>query len=286
MLTAMDQLDPNDPRPDFQQVRSIIRSAILGGEYEPGDQLPSIPDLSRHFGLARATVQKAIDLLKAEGLVIGRQGRGLFVRQRTERPVGLRPHIEQIFASADVRIDFAGFSGETLYGVIQEPLDKIRAGQLDAKNVRIRVLVPDMSKPIGLPSLVPSGEDSADVRDRMGRIVRRSAQALTESVSELAALGLLDSGSVEVRTAHVAPLFKLFLLNGTEAFFGFYPVIKHTVVVGGKPTDIFDPMGKDATLFHYVTTDDPDAVDSLYVEQAQAWFDSVWDSVAQEYDAS
>jgi DNA-binding transcriptional regulator YhcF (GntR family) len=284
MLSNMQKLDPNDPRPDFQQVRGIIRTAILTGEYEPTAQLPSIPDLSRHFGLARATVQKAVDLLKAEGLVVGRQGKGLFVRQRTERPVGLRPHVEQLFTSPEVRIDFAGFSGETLHGVIQEPLDKIRAGQLDAKNVTIRVLVPDMSRPIGLPSLVPNGEDSVDVRERMGRIVQRSAQVIVDSVCELAALGLLDSGVAEVRTAHIAPLFKLFILNGVETFFGFYPVVKHTVAVKGKPTDIFDPMGKDATLFHFAATDDPDSVDSRYVEQAQTWFDTVWNSVARDYD--
>ena len=286
MLPRMDKLDANDPRPDFQQVRSIIRAAILSGEYEPMAQLPSIPDLSRHFGLARATVQKAVDLLKSEGLVVGRQGRGLFVRQRTERPVGLRPHVEQMFTGPDVCIDFVGFSGETLHGIIQEPLDKIRAGQLEAKNLAIRVLLPDMSKPIGLPSLVPDGEDSVDVRDRMSRIMQRSSTALVDSVSELAALGLLESGSAKVRTTHMAPLFKLFILNGVEAFFGFYPVVKHAVVVKGQPTDIFDPMGKDATLFHFAATDDPDSVDSRYVEQAQTWFNSVWDSIAQEYDPS
>ena len=120
----------------------------------------------------------------------------------------------------------------------------------------------------------------------MGRILLRATQAIVESVSELAALGLLDSGSVEVRTAHIAPLFKLFVLNDAEAFFGFYPVVKHAVVVKGVPVETFDPMGKDATLFHFAATDDPDSVESRYVEQAQAWFNSVWDSVAQEYDPS
>jgi hypothetical protein len=38
---------------------------------------------------------------------------------------GLRPYIEQAFTREHVTIDFAGFSGETLHGVIQEPLDKI-----------------------------------------------------------------------------------------------------------------------------------------------------------------
>lgn len=282
----MKKLDPNDPRPEFQQVTAILRAAIVGRTFEPGERLPSIPELSQHFGIARATVQKAVDLLKGEGLVVGRQGKGLFVRQRTERSVGLRPHVEQLFTGSDVRIDFAGFSGETFFGVVQEPLDKIRSGQFAVRNVTFRVLVPDMSKPIGLPSLVPQGEDSPEVRSRMSRIVQRSAQALVDSVSELAALGLVESGTAEVRVAHVAPLFKMFILNGVEVFFGFYPVVKHSVALKGQAAEIFDPMGKDATLFHFVRTEDPDAVDSRYVEQSQAWFDSVWGSITQPYELS
>ncbi|MGH3611688.1 MAG: GntR family transcriptional regulator [Pseudonocardia sp.] len=281
----MDKLDPDDARPPFQQVSSVLRAAILTRRYQPGERLPSVAEMSRHFGVAPMTVQKAVGLLRDEGLVITRQGKGLFVRQRTEKSVGLRPHVEQAFASGDVRIDFAGFSGETLHGVIQEPLDKIRAGRLGATSVTIRVIVPDLSEPAGLPSLVPDGEDSPGVRGRMARIVQRSAQAIVDSVSELAALGLIGSGSAEVRMVRMAPLFKLFILNGVEAFFGFYPVVKHAVVVAGEPTEIFDPMGKDATLFHFAATaDDEEAIDSRYIEQAKLWFDSIWDSVAREYD--
>ncbi|MGQ0573897.1 MAG: GntR family transcriptional regulator [Pseudonocardia sp.] len=279
----MEKLDPNDSRPPFQQVTSVIKAAIVTREYEPGDKLPSIAELGRHFDVAPMTVQKAIGILRDEGLVVSRQGKGLFVRQRTERAVGLRPHVEQVFESGDVRIDFAGFSGETLYGVIQEPLDKIRAGQLGATSVHLRVLVPDLTQPIGLPSLAPDGNDSADVRGRMSRIVERSTQAIVDTVSELAALGMIESGSAEVRSVHMAPLFKMYLLNGSEAFFGFYPVVRHNVAIAGAPVEIFDPMGKDATLFHFARSEDEQSIDSQYVEQAQRWFDSVWDSVAHEY---
>lgn len=279
----MEKLDPNDSRPPFQQVTSVIKAAIATREYEPGDKLPSIAELGRHFDVAPMTVQKAIGILRDEGLIVSRQGKGLFVRQRTERVVGLRPHVEQIFESGDVRIDFSGFSGETLFGVIQEPLDKIRAGQLGATSVHLRVLVPDLSLPISLPSLAPGGEDSEEVRARMSRIVQRSTQAIVDTVSELAALGMIESGSAEVRSVHMAPLFKMFLLNGAEAFFGFYPVVKHNVAIAGAPVEIFDPMGKDATLFHFARTEDEQSIDSQYVEQAQRWFDSVWESVAHEY---
>lgn len=65
-----------------------------------------------------------------EGLVVSRQGSGVFVRERTRRSVELEPQIEQAFESDQVSLDFAGFSAETLHGVLAEPLDKIRAGRL------------------------------------------------------------------------------------------------------------------------------------------------------------
>lgn len=279
----MDTLDPNDPRPPFQQVVSVMKAAILTRKYEPGERLPSFGELAKHFGVAPMTVQKAVGVLRDEGLIVTRQGRGSFVRQRTERAVGLRPHVEQAFERGAVAIDFVGFSAETLYGVIQEPLDKIRAGRLGAEKLSLRILLPDLTKPVGLPSLAPTGEDSADVRERMQRIVQRSIQAIQDTVGELAALNLVESASAEVRTFHTSPLFKLLVLNEAEVFFGFYPVMAHAVAIGGSPVEIFDPMGKDATLFHWTVGDDAESIDSQYVTQARAWFDSVWNSVAREY---
>ncbi|GAB3914932.1 GntR family transcriptional regulator [Kibdelosporangium lantanae] len=280
---AMDKLDPDDPRPPFQQVVAVLKASILTRKLEPGEQLPSFGELAKHFGVAPMTVQKAIGILRDEGLVVTRQGKGSFVRQRTERAVGLRPHVEQAFENGQVTIDFAGFSAETLYGVIQEPLDKLRAGRLSADSLAVRILLPDLSASMGLPSLAPDGSDSADVRRRAERIAVRSTEAIQDAVNELAALELVGSATAEVRTYRTSPLFKLFILNGNEAFFGFYPVARHSVAVNGQPTEIFDPMGKDAVLFHYAKSDDESAVDSLYVEEAQKWFNSVWETVTREY---
>lgn len=281
----MDTLDPDDPRPPFQQVVGIMRAAIATRKYEPGERLPSFGELAKHFGVAPMTVQKAVGVLRDEGLVVTRQGKGSFVRQRTERAVGLRPHVEQAFERGQVTIDFAGFSAETLYGVIQEPLDKIRAGRLGAESVTLRMLLPDLTKPVGLPSLAPTGEDSEAVRERMSRILQRSTQAIADTVDELAALKLVESASAEIRTFHTSPLFKLFILNESEVFFGFYPVMTHAVAINGAPVEIFDPMGKDATLFHWAKTDDEDAIENQYISQAQAWFESVWGSVARAYQS-
>ncbi|MGH3718309.1 MAG: GntR family transcriptional regulator [Pseudonocardiaceae bacterium] len=279
----MDTLDPDDPRPPFQQVVALLRASIVTGKLEPGEQLPSFGDLAKHFGLAPMTVQKAVGILRDEGLVITRQGKGSFVRRRTDRAVGLRPHVEQVFATGRVAIDFAGFSAETLWGAIQEPVDKVRAGRLGVESLDLRILLPDLSVPTGLPSLAPDGTDSPDVRGRMDRIVQRSTQAILDAVHELAALGLVRSATASVRTYRTAPAFKLFLLNGREAFFGFYPVVQRPVAIRGEPVNIFDSAGKDAVLFHYAMTDDESAVEAQYVQQAQGWFSSVWDSVARDY---
>jgi DNA-binding GntR family transcriptional regulator len=126
----VEPLDPDDPRPPFQQVANALRAAIRTRRFEPGEKLPSLNELSKSYGVSLMTVQKAIGVIRDEGLIISRQGKGSFVRQRTERAVGLRPHIEQAFEQSRVTIDFAGFTGETLAGAIQEPLDKIRVGRL------------------------------------------------------------------------------------------------------------------------------------------------------------
>ncbi|GAA1953697.1 GntR family transcriptional regulator [Kitasatospora viridis] len=89
-------LDPDDSRPPYQQVNSALRASILTKQpgFETGDKLPSGPELARHFGVARGTVDKALDLLRVEGMIVTRQGSGSFIRERLSRPVGLRPHLE------------------------------------------------------------------------------------------------------------------------------------------------------------------------------------------------
>ncbi len=42
-------LDPNDPRPPYQQVANAIRTAILSRTFEPGDKLPSLNELSERY---------------------------------------------------------------------------------------------------------------------------------------------------------------------------------------------------------------------------------------------
>ncbi|MGB6162020.1 MAG: GntR family transcriptional regulator [Pseudonocardiaceae bacterium] len=276
-------LDPDDPRPPYVQVANALRAAILTKKFQPGDKLPSRNELAKTYAVAPMTVQNALRELRDEGLTVSRQGSGVFVRERTERPVGLGPYLERAFDAQHVVIDFAGFSGETLQGIMQEPLDKIRIGRLTPASIHVRILVPDTTVPMALPCQVEDLTDSPEFRARATGIMRRNTLAIVDNVTELGELGLVADVSAEVRVHRAAPLFKLYLINNEEVFFGFYPVREHIISLGGEPRAIYDVMGKDAILFHHSTTDDDTSTGSQYVEQARSWFDSVWTTIATEF---
>ena len=95
-------------------------------------------------------------------------------------------------------------------------------------------------------------------------------------------MGLVQQASVEIRVHHLAPLFKLYILNNEGAFFGFYPVREHKVTLNGEARPIYDLLGKDAVLFHHTISDDDTSIGSQYVEQARAWFDSIWTTISHQ----
>src|SRR5215469_11906510 len=206
-------LDPDDPRPPYQQVANALRAAILTRKLAPGEKLPSGNELARRYGVARMTVQQAIRLLRDEGLIVSRQGSGVYVRERTARAVALRPHVERAFEQPKVSIDFAGFSGETLHGVIQEPLDKIRVGQLRPESIAIRILVPDTARPWAFPCRAEDQADEPAFRQRAAQISSRHIDGITDSVTELADLGLVTDASAQVRVHGGSATFKLYILN-------------------------------------------------------------------------
>jgi hypothetical protein len=231
------------------------------------------------------TVQQALKLLRDEGLIVSRVGSGVYVRDRADQAVGLRPHIEQAFERTRVTIDFAGLTGETLLGALEEPIERIRRGRLTPESITIRLLLPDMSQPLAVPSRAGSkpGDDPA-VRDRIAEIARRSAGAIMEAVRELGELGLVQKVDVDARVIPLPMMFKMYLLNDEEVFFGFYPVVERDVKIGNKNVPIFDAVGKDTVLFHHSVSDDDRATGSQYVDQAHRWFDSLWGTLGRTYE--
>ncbi|MCD4677190.1 MAG: FadR family transcriptional regulator [Desulfobacula sp.] len=66
-----------------QNIVEQIRSAILDGELQIGDQLPSEKNFARHFGVSKSSLREAYRVLEAFGLLEIRQGMtgGAFIKE-------------------------------------------------------------------------------------------------------------------------------------------------------------------------------------------------------------
>jgi hypothetical protein len=195
--------------------------------------------------------------------------------------IGIRPYIEHAFKAEHVTIDFAGFSGETLHGVIQEPLDSIRVGHAKPRSLAIRLLLPDTSRPMVLPCRADDRADEPAFRERAHQLTMRHARAIIDTVQGLTDLGLIENATTQIRVHPCVPLFKLYILNNQEAFFGFYPIARHNVQLPEGPQAMYDMMGKDALVFRHAAASGQPA-DTAWIEQARNWFDAMWQTMSYE----
>ena len=72
-------IDRSAPLPLHDQVAAQIRRAIAEGEAGPGERLPLAKDLAAVLGVNKNTVLRAMHLLRDEGLLEFRRGRGITV---------------------------------------------------------------------------------------------------------------------------------------------------------------------------------------------------------------
>ncbi|MET8048778.1 winged helix-turn-helix domain-containing protein [Streptosporangium sp. NPDC005286] len=71
----------NTGRPGYLQIADDLRDQIRRGSLAPGDPLPSTARLASTYDASLSVVKLAVGVLRSEGLVIGQQGKGVFVRE-------------------------------------------------------------------------------------------------------------------------------------------------------------------------------------------------------------
>jgi DNA-binding GntR family transcriptional regulator len=80
------KVSQDDPRPPYVQVADDLRRAIEEGEYQVGQRLPAGRTLAKQYQVGLNTAQRAVDLLKSDGLVVSYPARGVFVSSREAQP--------------------------------------------------------------------------------------------------------------------------------------------------------------------------------------------------------
>ncbi|HKT05769.1 MAG TPA: GntR family transcriptional regulator [Rugosimonospora sp.] len=78
-------VNPGAAEHPHRQIAAALRAQIRRGDWAPGERLPSIPAIAQMFGVAKQTVQRTIDQLRVEGLLITKPGSGTYVRGTRRR---------------------------------------------------------------------------------------------------------------------------------------------------------------------------------------------------------
>lgn len=111
--------------PKYAQLVAELQRRIESGQYAPGSAMPSEHRLIEEFGVSRPTVVAALRVLRDQGWIDSRQGKGRFVRGR--------PALASLESARAGQVRLAGAEAAI-------PGEVLAAGVVDAPN-RIRSLL-------------------------------------------------------------------------------------------------------------------------------------------------
>ena len=82
------------------RLAALLSARIESGELRPADKLPTEQDLAIKHGVSRTVVREAMSRLKSMGLLVSRQGSGVFVApEASARPLAFDPSVLASLAS-------------------------------------------------------------------------------------------------------------------------------------------------------------------------------------------
>jgi GntR family transcriptional regulator len=113
--------------PIYRQIRDRICEAIRAGDLREGDQVPSVRILAEELVVNPNTVARTYGELIREGILEGRQGKGVFVARR--RPIYTKAErLRRIGEPLEALVNEAlllGFDPGELRALLDERLRKI-----------------------------------------------------------------------------------------------------------------------------------------------------------------
>lgn len=114
------RIDGSSGVPTYLQLVQQVKHAVRQGVLQPEDRLPTIKDVVGSLAINPNTVAKAYRELEREGIVVGRQGTGTFVRGDLEVPARDRMRrLERDLARWVSRARGEGLDGEAMVSMLR-----------------------------------------------------------------------------------------------------------------------------------------------------------------------
>ncbi|MEV5607815.1 hypothetical protein [Streptomyces sp. NPDC052225] len=165
--------------------------------------------------------------------------------EATSRNLGA--FVTEAFHVRRVEISFFGYTGETLFNELYHRLESLAENPGPTRHVAVRMIVPDFSRPMTVPSRVGAGgepEDAPEFRRRVERKCQEYDQILSDLAADLTRLGHIEV-HCEYRVCPGPPLHKLCIFNRKRVLHGLYDISSRMSLRG---PEYYDPKGYDTDL--------------------------------------
>lgn len=107
-------LDYRDARPIYEQVRDGLRRLMVSGVIQEGEQLPSVRAMATSLAINPNTIQRAYELLEAEGYVSSVPCKGSFAAPHSQVDSARRDGLLRTFDETATELFFLGLSADAL----------------------------------------------------------------------------------------------------------------------------------------------------------------------------
>ncbi|WP_461110900.1 winged helix-turn-helix domain-containing protein [Streptomyces calidiresistens] len=216
--------------PAYERIAATYRERIHAGDLRPGERLPAQQAMIRAHGVGRDTVRRAIEVLRAEGLLEpGVPGRAAVVAGGSTPAEPLEHHLTRVFRAPRILLEAREpFPRRLSEALLHRAGDIARAARAGAasrsgrendprpESIRLRLLIPDPAADLPFPHLVG---DPRDPRPRLRHrgLLRTYAGHIEDTLLRLKDDGLVPDVRVEVRGMPHPPTEAHYLLNDTTA---------------------------------------------------------------------
>lgn len=114
------RVDPSAPEPLFAQLAGAIRTAVVQGDVVTGERLPSAKELAASLDVNVHTVLRAYQILRDEGLLELRRGRGAVISASPHDWTDLQKALE-VVAAESVRL---GLSHDATTSLVRSAIEQ------------------------------------------------------------------------------------------------------------------------------------------------------------------
>lgn len=125
------RLEPSSGVPVMRQIADQIRAHCASGSLKPGDNLPSVRELSQLLAINQNTVHRVYERLTAEGFLERRHGDGTYVadhlpngQMRAQKEV-----LNQLLEQAARRAQTLNINAEALHRMLDDAIKEARKPQ-------------------------------------------------------------------------------------------------------------------------------------------------------------